>query len=126
MPEIVMPATRSVGAAVEVLSCRSSPTASTALSMASSVDEMVISLTGNASSPFSIQKPAAPREKSPVIGLKPKPISSVTYSPRCVLLMISAAGVVPASRMKLLVEAPIEPPLRLAEPVDSRPSLRAL
>jgi hypothetical protein len=39
---------------------------------------------------------------------------------------MSAAGVVPGCRMKLLVDAPIEPPLRPAEAVDSRPSLRAL
>ncbi len=119
-------ATRRVGDAVAVLSSRSSPTASTALSMASSVDEMVISLTGKANSPFSIQKPAAPREKSPVTGLKPKPISSVTYRPRAVLFTISFAGVMPAAKMKLLVEAPIEPPLRAADAVDSRPSFLAL
>ena len=46
--------------------------------ISSRFSEIVTSLTGNVSSPVSIQKPVAPRLKSPVIPLKPKPIISVT------------------------------------------------
>ena len=70
--------TRNVGAAVELRSSRSSATASMRLRISSKFAAIVTSLTGNVSSPFSIQKPCAPREKSPVTGLKPKPISCVT------------------------------------------------
>ena len=66
------------------------------LSIASSVEEIVISLTGNANLPSSIQKPAAPREKSEVKALKPKPIISVTYSPLGVLAITVVARVLPA------------------------------
>lgn len=65
---------RMVGAAEEPNQVRSVPTASMAASMESRRPEMLISVTGKATSPRSIQKPAAPREKSPVVGLKPKPI----------------------------------------------------
>ena len=77
-PEMVMRAVRNVGEAVEVMRRRSDAMASMPFNMASSVEEMVISLTGKANFPFSIQKPAAPREKSEVIALNPKPIISVT------------------------------------------------
>ena len=123
---MVIEAVRNVGEATEVFSSRSSPTASIPCNMRSSVEEMVTSLTGNASFPPSIQNPEAPREKSPVMGLNPNPIISVTYKPRSTEAMISARGVVPASRMKLLVEGAIDPPERAALAVDSRPSLRAL
>ncbi len=87
---MVIRAVRKVGEAVEVISRRSEAMPSMPLSMASSVEEIVISLTGKASLPSSIQKPAAPREKSEVIGLKPKPIISVTYRPRGVLAISSS------------------------------------
>ena len=66
------------GDAVDVRRSRSDPTASMRCQRSSTLREMVTSLTGNVSSPFSIQKPLAPREKSPVTALNPKPIMSVT------------------------------------------------
>ncbi len=72
----------------------------------STLSEMVISLTGNASLPSSIQNPEAPREKSPVTALNPKPIMSVTYRPRFVEATMSAAFVLVGMRRKLLVDGP--------------------
>src|SRR6478609_3462269 len=126
LPEIVIRAVRNVGDATEVISRRSLAIPSMPLSIASSVEEMVISLTGNANLPFSIQNPAAPREKSEVIALKPKPIISVTYRPLGVLAISSSRLIEPAFMNKLLVDAETLPPPRAAEPVDARPSFRAL
>jgi hypothetical protein len=89
------------------------------------LEEIVTSLTGNASLPSSIQKPEAPREKSPVTALKPKPIISVTYSPRGVAAISSSGVCVPAFMIRLLVLALTPPPERPALAVDSRCSLRA-
>ena len=53
-------------------------------SIAPSVDEMVTSLTGNARSPFSIQKPAAAREKSnPIAAPGEGPCRSAADAGRC-------------------------------------------
>src|SRR5690606_20599304 len=125
VPEMVIEATRKVGAAVEVFSSRSSATASMPSSIVSRSDEMVTSPTGNAILPSSIQKPAAPREKSPVTALKPKPIISVTKKPRGVEAMSSLRDREPGCMMKLLVDEPIDPPLRAALAVGWRSSLRA-
>jgi hypothetical protein len=77
-PAIVIELTRKVGAATEVRRSRSSPSASMRFHSSSRFSEIVTSLTGWASFPSSIQNPEAPRLKSPVTALKPKPIISVT------------------------------------------------
>ena len=69
---------RIVGLAMELRRSRSLPTRSMLLSIASRLLEIVTSETGKVFLPSSIQKPLAPREKSPVTALKPKPIMSVT------------------------------------------------
>src|ERR1019366_1966066 len=109
-PAIVIFATRIVGAAVAVRRSRSLPTESMLFQRSSILSEIVTSLTGNASSPFSIQKPAAPREKSPVTALKPKPIISVTDSPRAAPLMIPAFESAPGWRTKFDVLGPTPAP----------------
>src|SRR5687767_11104352 len=75
LPAIIILATRKVGDMTEERVSGSSPTASMFFHRSSKLAEMVISLTGKARSPFSIQKPPAPWEKSPVTALKPKPMS---------------------------------------------------
>ena len=64
--------------------CRSDPTQSIRCLSSSMFSEFVTSVTGWASSPFSIQNPDGPREMSPVTALMPKTIISVTYRPRFV------------------------------------------
>src|SRR5262249_59339438 len=108
---IVIRDTRIVGDAVELLRSRSLPTASMRFHRSSKLHEIVISETGNARSPFSIQKPPAPREKSPVTGLKPKPIMSVTYRPRSTPATIDCGDAVPACSMKFDVVGPGAPPM---------------
>src|ERR1019366_873377 len=103
-PAIVIFATRIVGAAVAVRRSRSLPTASMLFHRSSTLSEIVTSLTGNASSPFSIQKPAAPREKSPVTAFESTPGWSTKFD--------------------VLDPTPAPPP-RDALAVLSRPSLRA-
>src|SRR5215470_9884560 len=77
-PAIVMPSMRSVGQAVELRNSRSLPISVMLLSMSFRFPATVTSSTGKASSPFSIHKPLAPREKSPVTRFTPKPRNSVT------------------------------------------------
>jgi hypothetical protein len=89
------------------------------------VSEIVTSETGKLFSPFSIQKPPAPRLKSPVTALKPKPIISVTYRPFGVEASNASGVSVPGSSQKLVVDGPT-PPLRAADAVERRPSFRAL
>ena len=60
----------------------------------------VISSTGYVSSPFSIQMPFAPREKSPVTRLTLEPRNPVTYNPCYTSLMISCADFVPSCKKK--------------------------
>ena len=72
---------------------------------------MVTSVTGKASSPFSIQKPPAPRLKSPVTALKPKPIMLVTRGRAWWSAAMSSGVCVPARRWKLLPEMPTPPEL---------------
>src|SRR5204862_6638864 len=93
----------------------------------STLSEIVTSLTGYASSPFSIQKPWAPREKSPVTALKPKPIIDVTYWPLGVSFRRAALLIDPGRMIRFEVVGPALPPTpRPALPVDFLPSLRAL
>ena len=60
VPAMVNPSTRQVGAFVDDLNMRSLA-GSSVMNMSRKFPAMVISLTGNASCPFSIQKPDAPR-----------------------------------------------------------------
>ena len=61
-PAMVMPSMRSVGAAVELRKSRSLPMAVMLRSISRRFPAMVISWTGKVNAPFSIQRPAAPRE----------------------------------------------------------------
>src|SRR5262249_3499230 len=67
-----------VGAARRPRNRRSSPIISIPRSMSRKLPAIVTSSTGKASLPSSTHQPEAPREKSPVTALKPKPIISVT------------------------------------------------
>src|SRR5260221_2167107 len=117
--------TRNVGAAVELRNSRSFATESIRFRISSKFAAIVTSLTGCVSSPFSIQNPCAPREKSPVTGLNPKPIRAVTYKPFGVLRSNSSFVIVPGCMIRFDVVGPGLPPMpRPAEPVDARPSLR--
>ncbi len=78
LPAIVIADTRSVGDAVELLKIEIVADGVDALPQIIDVERDGHLADGEGKPPFSIQKPDAPREKSPVIALKPKPIISVT------------------------------------------------
>ena len=88
--------------------------------------ESVTSDTGAPSFPCSIIRPKAPRLKSPVEALKPKPIMPSQKKPCGVAAIISSWLTVPGRSDRLKAVSPGEPlDGRLAWPVGFMPSLRA-
>ena len=105
---------------------RSSPIASIRFHSSSKFADTVISLTGNARSPRSIQKPPAPREKSPVTRVEAEAHQVGDVEPALDPLEVSGRACAPGRRIRFEMPTCGLPPMpRAAEPVDRRPSLRA-
>ena len=126
MPPSVISRIRSVGDEVERSCVRSSATASIAASMSPKFPDRVTSETGRVSLPLSIRRPAAPRLKSPVAGLKPKPIMLSQYKPYSTSAIRSSGGRAPAARKRLELVSPGLPLAGREEwPVGDMRNLRA-